>query len=57
MHYRRFIEICKKGLEINGHLISRDQTEYHESLTTNFEVMTINLSKIFGEPVSIDTIA
>lgn len=52
---RRFVDICKKALDMNSHLISRDQTEYHESLTTYFDAMTTNLSKIFGEPVSFCT--
>lgn len=50
--YRSFVQICKEGLDLNGHLIHDDQREYHESLRKNFSEMSEKLEAIFGESVS-----
>lgn len=51
--YRSFVQICKEGLDLNGHLIHDDQREYHESLRKNFSEMSERLGQIFGESVSV----
>ncbi|GBN27028.1 Dedicator of cytokinesis protein 11, partial [Araneus ventricosus] len=47
--YRRFIKICREALELNGHLITSDQYEYHMSLKENFQDLVDSLSGMLHE--------
>ncbi|KAJ8310568.1 hypothetical protein KUTeg_012433 [Tegillarca granosa] len=47
--FRDFVNVCNEALDLNATLITTEQKEYHESLTTGFQDIISKLSEIFGE--------